>query len=223
MPSASVSNMRLYLSSVGLGPRRTELTRLAQGGKRAGVILNAYDFRTPERRAASLEFEMRELADLGLEPEEIDLRQWFGRPDGLRETLSGFDVLYVRGGSVFVLGRALAASGADRVLPELLAEDAFVYSGYSAGICLLGPTLRGIEGHVDDPAFVPDGYPDTPTPWDGLGVLPYAIAPHYRSDHPESAEIDHTVTYFIDHHIPFVALRDGEAIVVDDAGTRVVS
>lgn len=215
--------MRLYLSSVGLGPRRTEVSRLLRGGERAGVILNAYDFRTPERRAESLKFEMKELSDLGLEPEEVDLRNWFGDPAGLEDTLRRFDLLYVRGGSVFVLRRALAASGADRLLPGLLAEDAFVYSGYSAGICVLGPTLRGIEGHIDDPSFVPDGYPDTPTPWDGLGVLPYAIAPHYRSDHPESAEIERSVTYFIDHHIPFVALRDGEAIVVDDTGTRVVS
>ncbi|WP_255953291.1 Type 1 glutamine amidotransferase-like domain-containing protein [Streptomyces odontomachi] len=215
--------MRLYLSSVGLGPRRTEVSRLLRGGERAGVILNAYDFRTPERRAESLKFEMKELSDLGLEPEEVDLRNWFGDPAGLEDTLRRFDLLYVRGGSVFVLRRALAASGADRLLPGLLAEDAFVYSGYSAGICVLGPTLRGIEGHIDDPSFVPDGYPDTPTPWDGLGVLPYAIAPHYRSDHPESAEIERSVTYFIDHHIPFVALRDGESIVVDDTGTRVVS
>ncbi|MFE9881678.1 Type 1 glutamine amidotransferase-like domain-containing protein [Streptomyces sp. NPDC005784] len=206
--------MRLYLSSAGLGPRRTELSRLLQRGGRAGVILNAYDFRTPERRATSLEFEMRELADLGLEPEEVDLRDYFMDSAGLEATLRGLDLLYVRGGSVFVLRRALAASGADRLLPALLAEDAFVYAGYSAGICLLG---------IDDPSFIPDGYPDTPTLWDGLGVLPYAMAPHYRSDHPESEEIDRTVTYFIDHHIPFVALRDGEAIVMDDEGTRVVS
>ena len=28
-------------------------------------------------------------------------------------------------------------------------------SGYSAGPCMLGPTLRGIESEEDDPAFVP--------------------------------------------------------------------
>jgi dipeptidase E len=51
----------------------------------------------------------------------------------------------------------------------------------------------------------------------------YAIAPHYKSDHPESAAIDKSVEYLIDNHIPFIALRDGETIVVDGRVQKVVS
>ena len=36
---------------------------------------------------------------------------------------------------------------------RLLADDAVAYGGYSAGICVLAPTLRGLEG-VDNPAFL---------------------------------------------------------------------
>lgn len=75
---------------------------------------------------------------------------------------------------------------------------------------------------MDDPAFIPPGYPDTEPVWDGLGVLPYTIAPHYQSDHPESAEIDRTVDYYIEHHIPFIALRDGQALVVHGDSSEVV-
>jgi len=59
--------------------------------------------------------------------------------------------------------------------------------------------------------------------WDCLHLLPYAFAPHYKSDHPESADVDRSVEYFIDNHIPFVALRDGEAMVVNGEACEVIS
>ena len=42
-------------------------------------------------------------------------------------------------------------------------------------------------------------------------------------NHPESAAIEQVVQYFIDHHILFKALRDGEAIVVNGDQEKVVS
>jgi dipeptidase E len=75
---------------------------------------------------------------------------------------------------------------------------------------------------VDDPAQVPEGY-EADIIWDGLGLLPYMIAPHYRSEHPESSRIDELVRHFIDSHTLFRALRDGEAIVVDGDRERIVS
>ena len=95
-----------------------------------------------------------------------------------------------------------------------------VYGGYSAGICILTPTLRGLE-LVDDADFVPDGY-DSEIIWDGLGIVPYSIAPHYKSDHPESPAIDNTVEYFKEKNMPFKTLRDGEAIVIDGDKEQVV-
>jgi dipeptidase E len=207
--------VRLYLSSFRIGNEPAALLRLLGGGRRTAVILNADDYKDADDRAAGGRREFDELSALGLEPFEVDLREYFGRADDLRKVLSEVDLIYVRGGSGFVLRRAFRHSGADEVIADLLAADAVVYGGYSAGPCMLGPSLRGIDGHVDLPDFVPEGYPDGPPIWDCLGVLPYAIAPHYRSDHPESAEIGRTVEYYIEHHVPFIALRDGQAIVVD--------
>ncbi|HYZ74310.1 MAG TPA: Type 1 glutamine amidotransferase-like domain-containing protein, partial [Chthoniobacterales bacterium] len=89
----------------------------------------------------------------------------------------------------------------------------FVYSDYSAGICVLAPTLKGI--HIaDEPRAVPKGYPSEII-WSGLGFIPYYIAPHYRSNYSESPLIEKSVEYFIEQKIPFVVLRDEEALVVD--------
>lgn len=205
--------MRLYLSSFGLGRRPDELLALLWGKRRAAIVLNAKDASSEASRARSLAEETEALARLGLKPRELDLRDYFGEASRLREALTELDLLWVRGGNVFVLRRAMRQSGLDRLLPELLAGGRLVYGGFSAGTCVLAPSMRGLET-VDDPHSAPAGYAREPV-WEGLGVLPYAVAPHYRSDHPESEAVDRLVQRFVDDHVLFKALRDGEAIVVD--------
>lgn len=213
--------MRLYLSSFRNGNKPEKLLELLGEGRHTAVIFNAVDFRTEADRATDYAAEAQRLKSIGLEPTEVDLRNYFGKPSAdLKETLAGFDLIWVRGGNPFILRRAFKQSGADTVIPELLAEDAVVYGGYSA-VCILSPHLHGIE-LVDPPDVVPDGY-DPEIIWDGLGILPYGIAPHYKSDHPESAGIDQAVAYYIENHIPFIALRDGEAIVVNGDHEEIVS
>lgn len=213
--------MRLYLSSFRNGNRPDALLDLLRGGKRTALIYNACDFLPPAERAESLAQEVDRLRSIGLEPAETDLRNYFGGARGLQETLAAFDLIWVRGGNGFILRRALRQSGAEQVITSLVRQDAVAYGGYSAGVCVMSPSLRGIE-LVDDPSHVPDGY-EPAVIWEGLNLLPYAFAPHYKSpDHPESAAIDKVVAYFIDNHVPFIALRDGEALVVDGKRERVV-
>jgi dipeptidase E len=189
-------------------------------GPRAALIANAIDNAAPENRMVATEQEMERLRAIGLEPQEIDLRQYFGRSEDLARRLRAFDLIWVHGGNVFILRRAFRESGADAAIKELLAEDRIAYGGYSAGGCILSPSLRGVE-LVDDPADVPPSYPSDVI-WDALGVLPFAFVPHFRSDHPESSRIERVVEHYIQTHVPFIALRDGEAIVVADGETRVV-
>lgn len=78
---------------------------------------------------------------------------------------------------------------------------------------MLAPDLHALQ-QVDDPHDRP--YPQIgETIWEGLALLPYMVLPHYKSDHPESADIDLEVQYCIDNKTPFVALRDGEVLVLD--------
>ena len=212
--------MRLYLSSFRNGNRPDELINMLGEGRRTALIFNAADFKDADTRHTDCAAESDRLKSIGLEPEEIDLRNYFGKPDELANALKGFDLIWVRGGNVFVLRRALRMSGFDEILKEMLLKDEVAYGGYSAGVDILQPHLHGIE-LVDDPTIVPEGY-SPEIIWECLGLLPYCVAPHYKSDHPESADVDKTVEYYIANHIPFVALRDGEAIVINGTSEDVV-
>jgi dipeptidase E len=101
-------------------------------------------------------------------------------------------------------------SGFDEALAELRSQD-FVYGGYSAGVCVLAPTLHGIQ-QVDDPTVRP--YATGSVIWEGLGFLDYLVLPHYKSNHPESAAIDRDVDYCLKNGIAFRTLRDGEVIII---------
>jgi len=79
----------------------------------------------------------------------------------------------------------------------------------------------GVDRELADATTVPEGY-QAPVIGDGLGTLPYCVLPHHRSDHPESPAIDQCLDYMVEHHLPFIALRDGQAIVRHGAHERVV-
>jgi len=213
--------MRLYLSSYKLGNQPEQMLPLIKGTKKTAIIMNAQDNVLPERRTERLQEEMDKLTNLGLRPEELDLRKFFGKADELKEHIKQFDYFWVRGGNVFLLRRAFKQSGFDNLLVELLRNDKVAYGGFSAGICILAPSLKGIE-LVDPKDDVSEGY-DKAVVWDGLGILGYAIAPHYKSDHPESADIDKCVDYFKKNDIAHKTLRDGEAIIVNGDDEKIVS
>ncbi len=212
--------MRLYLSSFRNGNQPAELLRMLAGKKRTALIANSLDNDELEERSRKVADEIERLESIGLEVEEVDLRGYFDRAGDLQQKLVQYDLIWARGGNVFTLRRAFKQSGADEIIRQMLIEDQIVYGGYSAGIDMLVPSLRGAE-LVDDAYAVPEGYEEEVV-WDSLGLLPYAVAPHYKSDHPESADIDTSIEYMIDNHIPFIALRDGEAIVVDGDVQRIV-
>jgi dipeptidase E len=176
-----------------------------------------------EDRKARVVQEFTLLESLGLAPVELDLRDYFNTSKGeeLGRFLAGCGLVWVRGGNTFVLRRAMRASGFDTIITELLERDAIAYGGYSAGIIALTPSLHGTE-LVDDPVSVPAGY-NSDVIWECLCLVPYAIAPHYRSDHFESADVEILVQHWIDSHTLFRALRDGEVIVVNGSREEVVS
>jgi dipeptidase E len=214
--------VRLYLSSFRMGDHPERLLDLiGADSRRAVVIANAMDDAPPDVRRAGVELELAALASMGLEPAELDLRGYFGRRRLLRRDLAGIGVAWSRGGNVFMLRHALARSGADAVFGELLAADALVYAGYSAGACVLSPGLRGLE-LVDDPDAVTRAYGSPPV-WDGLALLPDAFVPHYRSPgHPETAAIELVVARYRAEGIPYRALHDGQALLINGPQSVVV-
>ena len=215
--------MRAYLSSFRLGNQPRRLVELARDNTRAVVVVNACDLLSDEERRPRVQQELAALQGLGFSTTELDLRHYFTDRRRARELgalLVAHGLVWVRGGNSFVLRRAMRASGFDDVIRDLLERDAIVYGGFSAAIAVLTPSLHGVE-LVDDPHAVPAGY-DPTIVWEGLGLLPYAVAPHYKSEHPESAAMESVVRYYVDRRVPFKALRDGEVIVVHGGREEVV-
>jgi dipeptidase E len=200
--------VKLYLSSFRLGDAPERLVALLPPQGRVGVICNAIDGEDPAVRVDKVEAEVSWLTELGLHPEEIDLRDL--APDTAQARLAAYDGLWVRGGNVFVLRAALARSGADRVLPELIGSEQLVYAGYSAGPCVLAPSLRGLE-LCDDVSAV-----DGEVLWDGLAVLDHAIVPHLDSPgHPETELLAGVAELYERTGVPHLKMRDGQVLVVD--------
>ncbi len=206
--------MKLYLSSYRLGNYSAELVKMVGENKKVAIIMNARDDRDISDRGEKLAEEIVDLESLGFEPEELDLRKYFGKTDELSRDLEKFSMVWVRGGNTFILKRAFEQSGFDFRVTDLVHKNKIVYAGYSAGVCICAPTLKGTE-LVDDSEFVPEGY-KADFSWDGLHFLDYSVAVHYKSDHYESALVDKEVEYLEKNKMPYKTLRDGEVIIVDE-------
>jgi dipeptidase E len=205
--------MRLYLSSFRMGDHPERLVELLDPPGRAAIIANAIDQAEAGERFEGVHRELDALCELGIDAQELDLRDYFGAAERLATDLTRYRLVWVRGGNTFMLRHALAASGADEILTNLLAQDALVYAGYSAGCCVLAPSLRGLE-LVDEPEAVAETY-GVSAIWDGLGLLEYAFVPHVDSpDHPETDACDRLAEYYRAKGVAFRTLRDGEAIIV---------
>lgn len=210
--------MKFYLSSYKLGNEENveKLKKMISGtNKRIAYIANALDYSTDaERRNKSEATDIDDLSKIGLTPEKVDLRDFFGKKIELKKTLEKFDILWVRGGNTFVLRQAMKLSGFDEIIKEFFKQNKqIIYGGYSAGACILAPTLKGLS-IVDSPNEKPYGA-EHEIIWDGLGILDYSIAPHYKSDHPESTDVDKEVQYMTDEKISFRTLQDGEVIIIE--------
>ena len=203
--------MKFYLSSYKIGKETEKLKELTRG-KKIGFIPNSLDYVEPKARQESNEKNMKDLSDLGIDVEMLDLQDYFGKRSKLEKKIESLGGVWIRGGNTFVLRQAMKLSGFDDIIKGVDRDD-FLYGGYSAGICVLAPSLKALQ-QVDKPDIMP--YKESKRViWDGLGILDYIILPHYKSDHPESADIDKEVEFCKKNKIPFKTLRDGEVIIIE--------
>ncbi|MCQ4122015.1 Type 1 glutamine amidotransferase-like domain-containing protein [Rhodococcus tibetensis] len=226
--------MRLFLSSYRFGADPAPLMSLVGSPGRVGVIASAADAWPPAARASAVVSDMTPLRRLGFSPEEVDLRDYIRTQNGetgrLRDRLAGLGMLWVRGGNTFVLRAQMARSGADDVIRDLLRNDSLVYAGYSAGACVMTPTLRGLDSS-DDPAEVVETCGMEPI-WEGLGVVPFAIVPHHPPAAPsggqeavpleDAAAVRRTVATLRLAGMDYRTLTDEQAIVVDGDSTELI-
>jgi dipeptidase E len=209
--------VRLYLSSYQLGAHPEVLARLVRGDRRGWVVANALDGQDETRRRTDTKLQIEALASLGLHAVDLDLREL--DPASVRTEFGRPDFVWVRGGNVFTLRMALARSGLDRVVIDGLATDRFVYAGFSAGPCVLAPTLRGLE-LCDPPDVCRATYGEVR--YDGLGVLDRPVVPHLDSpEHPETALLSRVAAKYESEGQSYWALSDGQALVIDGPATSI--
>ena len=179
--------MRLYLASHNLGSYADKLVELVGKGRKALFIENARDYYPDEKRANDLQEKLAMLSELGFEVAELNLRDYFGKQDKLRDFIDSYkpDLIYASGGNVFLLATAYHLSGFDEILREDLANDKYVYGGFSAGTMVICKTIR-IYGHDHlVPERVPEVY-GVNAVLDGIGLVDYQLIPH--ADVPEHLE-----------------------------------
>ena len=210
--------MRLYLSSYGLGDRREDLARMAGPRAHGWVVANALDGGDEERRARDTARQIDALAGTGLEARDLDLREH--DPPTIGRSVGAPDFLSVRGVNVFTLRGAMACSGLEALLVEALRADALVHAEFSAGACVLAPSLDGLE-HCDPTGEAHRLHDEVRT--DGLGILDRPVVPHLDSSgHPESGLLGEVSRRYARDGVAHLRLRDGEVLVVDGDRAEVV-
>ena len=203
--------MKFYLSSFKIGNDPNKLKNLLPENVKAVYISNGLDFADYENQKKHEELDMRELQEIGVSVEHVDLRNYFGKESELEKKLQDVDLIYVSGGNVYDLRRAMQLSGFDEILKEFVHTNK-VYAGYSAAVCVLSPTLRGYD-IVDDPHL--KTYGDYETLWEGIGLIDWQFAPHFDSDHSESDDINEEIEFYKEQGMEYNALRDGDVIVIE--------
>jgi len=221
----------LFLSSYRFGAHVDRYVELMGGPGPVAVIANAADAWPTRARESAVVSDIVPLRKLGFTPEEVDLRGFVGRPAELADALSRFRSVWVRGGNTFVLRAQLARSGGDRVLTDLVRGGSLAYAGYSAGACVMAPSLVGVDS-ADDPAEVPPTCGVGPR-WDGLGLVEFAIVPHCPpvdgvdpGTGPDMANPGDESARMVEAcraaGVPYRCLTDDQAIVMDADATTLL-
>lgn len=207
--------MKLYLSSYRTGNNIDELLKWKEEhGNKIFVIPNAVDlFSDGERKTSGIQDKCKDLETLGFETQVLDLRNFFNKKAELVDYIKGVSAFYVIGGNVFVLRAAMKMSGFDEILLELSKSRDYLYSGFSAGICVLAKDLHGIH-LADEPEA--DPYQYGKIIWEGIGIIDYMPVPHFDTpSHPESPLMYDVVKYLEENNLKYKTLHDGEVLIED--------
>lgn len=179
--------MRLYLASNDLGNFADKLRELVGDNKKALVISNARDHRSKEDRAEIVKGDIEMLNAAGLSAMELDLRPYFGKADELRKYIDAAQpgLVFSMGGNFCSLATAMHLSGMRDILRKDLADDKYVYGGYSAGAMIAAPdTLNYLDSYGrrtgDRLEEAKQIYGEAYT--EGLGLINEYICPHADED-----------------------------------------
>jgi dipeptidase E len=207
---------KLFLYSLNLTKQQydalVKLTGKPVNEIRIGLIENATDIIPGSD--SWLEGIRKSLTDQGFSLEVIDLRLWTDGHDGLYDILMDKDVIWVGGGHTYYLRWILRASGADRIITDLV-DQGKVYAGWSAGAVVAGPSIRFFDAMGDDPKDAPELIEE------GLSLCPLVIVPHI--DHPDFMEgAKKTSQKLQEAGFEVCELKDDQAFVVQNQLQKII-
>jgi dipeptidase E len=207
--------MKLYLSSYRIPDTKALEVLLGKPLHEATLALipNAKDYYMPRARAVKTREMAEYLADAGFEVTEVDLLQYPDQPEHLAEVLRTFDIIWVRGGNTFCLREAMRSSKFDAIISDIV-RDGVVYAGDSAGACVAGTDIHGIE-LGDDPEFAETVI------WEGLNLTPHYFMPH--ADNESFADFTVQMTLDRGSDPATVKLNDDQAWIEQDGKGKVIT
>ncbi|MEK7174678.1 MAG: Type 1 glutamine amidotransferase-like domain-containing protein [Patescibacteria group bacterium] len=161
-----------------------------------------------EKNLSYLEKENQIMRELGFNVENVDIE---GKNEKeLRVLLDGKDIVYVQGGNTFYLLKHVRASGFDKVVKELIGKGT-VYVGVSAGSYIACPTIEMASWKNPDKNTV--GLTDLT----GLGLVPFLLSVHYKSEYDSILKQEISATNY-----PVKILTDEQAILVKGNEVKLV-
>lgn len=215
--------MKLYLASQKLGPKPELLLNLVGDNKNVCVIANALDDKPLEHRKDRVNKEMHQMKKLGLNPVELDLRDYFDLKDSeqlLYDFLKEKSLVWIRGGNVFLLSRAFGKTGFDNVIKKLVKSNKIVYGGYSAAVILANKSLLGAE-LVDDINSIPNNYDKNMT-LKSLELLDFYLIPHYNSVDDWAVNVKKHVSFIKNHNKKIITMNDNEVYYCEGSEGSVI-
>jgi len=126
------------------------------------------------------------------------------------------DLVWVRGGNAIDLAVKMQESKFADALVQSLKADLIVYGGYSAGACVLGSSLEGVEYADENIHKLTNEQLQSAA----LSLYRKVIIPHFNSEKNEI--IKKWEQYCIENNMPFAGLADGEVVVISNGAEKLL-
>lgn len=207
--------MKLYLSSQKLGNNVLELVELCWENKNVAVIANALDDKPNDYRTWRVKMEIEMLKSIWFEPEELDLKKYFGNPKALQDYLSKKSMVRIRWWSSFILNRAMIESGFNIVGVEMVKQNKIVYAWYSAALIVASMDLFGAE-YVDDDKVIPGVYSKDVNPFYWLGFLDFYLIPHIDTKEEWAKNVPLHIAKLKENNKKVITLKDWEVLIINN-------
>lgn len=203
--------MKLYLSSDGLGNKKYILEEWKkENDNKILVVPNAKDYLSEKERREKIEEKTRDLIEMGFEIEVLDLKKYFSGKN-LEDDIKNYHCFYIIGGNVFILRKAMQLSKFDVYLKEISKKDRYLYIGFSAGSCVLSPTLKYID-ILDEPINI---YNDDNVIYDGLNLINYIFVPQHKSNKGINHKVEKMIKKLDENNMKYKVLSESDTIIED--------